>query len=93
MAVTLFAAVLVAAILVLIAILAYTAWLNSHNEACLGLVTSIWKKVKEVEDHPDTANVSCGGIKKSITQFNNQCPGYSVPQYTTFVPPCMANPP
>ena len=75
-------------LLILIGILALTAWINAETNACLVLATSIWDKVEEARLDEGAARNNCSGIKSSITQFQNQCSGFSIPTYEAFIPPC-----
>jgi len=81
-------AAVVALLVILIALLGLTAWTNSETEACLDVATSILQKVEEARLDKTVADVVCPGIKSSITQFENQCSGFSIPTYEAFVPPC-----
>ena len=78
----------IALLLILIGILVLTAWTNSKTDACLVLATSIWDKVEEARLDQGVANVNCPGIKSAITEFENQCSGFSIPTYEAFIPPC-----
>ncbi len=75
-------------LLILIGILALTAWINAETNSCLVLATSIWDKVEEARLDAGAADVNCSGIKSAITQFQNQCSGFSIPTYEAFIPPC-----
>jgi len=82
------APIVIAAIVVLIALLALTAWYNTHTAACMNNLNEILTFTTSIMEDPSTANVWCTGLKKSITSFEAQCSEFSAPAYTSYVPPC-----
>ena len=81
-------AAIILLILALILILSYTAWLNSSNEACMNNLNEILTFTISIRDDPDNADVWCSGLKTAIIAFNEQCPDFSAPTYSSYAPLC-----
>lgn len=82
------AAIIIVAILVLIALLALTAWSNTHTQACMSNLNLILKHITDMKVDPGNTDVYCLDLKKAVTLFENDCSELSAPAYESYIPPC-----
>jgi hypothetical protein len=61
-----------------------TALCNTLADQINSTVTTVWRHRLD----PEILGLYCGPLKTNIANFNKNCPGFSVPQYSGVVPPC-----